>query len=206
MVDSPISVPAPTPHVHAPGRRRMLVTAASVVGGLGVGVALIPFVRSMNPSDKARAAAGPITLDVSKLEYGQQITVQWRNRPVWVLRRTAEMLADLRQPSHLERLRDPDSRVASQQPRYAQNPVRAIRPELFVVIGVCTHLGCIPNFRPDKAPADLGPSWIGGYFCPCHGSRFDLAGRVYLGVPAPTNLVVPPHRYVGASVIQVGVG
>ena len=186
------------------GRRKLLVVAASVTGFAGLAAASIPFIRSLGPSARARAAGGPVTVDISKLEPGQQVSVQWRERPVWVLRRTPVMREILRSPAMRERLRDPDSEVATQQPVYARNELRSIKPEYLVVIGICTHLGCIPTFRPDIAPDDLGKDWRGGYYCPCHGSRFDLAGRVYTGVPAPTNLVVPSHRYLSDTQIIVG--
>lgn len=186
-------------------RRRVLVAGAVVAGGAGAVLAGWPFLRSLWPSARARAAGAPVQVDIARLEPGQQITIEWRGRPVWVLRRTPRMLARMTEAAHLGRLRDPGSRVETQQPPYTRNPHRSLRPEIFVVIGICTHLGCVPTYRPEEAPPDLGPDWIGGYFCPCHGSRFDLAGRVYKGVPAPTNLVVPPHRYLSETVIEVGV-
>jgi len=186
-----------------PRRRRFLVASTTVVGAAGVTVASWPFIASVRPSERALAAGGPIVVDVSKLELGQQITVQWQRKPVWVLRRTAAMLESLAGIS--ERLRDPQSLVTSQQPYYAQNPYRSLRPEYLITVAICTHLGCVPKFRPDLAPTDLGPNWPGGYFCPCHGSRFDFAGRVYAGVPAPTNLVIPPYRFLSDSQVQIGV-
>ncbi|WJW74839.1 ubiquinol-cytochrome c reductase iron-sulfur subunit [Thiohalobacter sp. IOR34] len=182
-------------------RRRLLTAATVVVGGVGAGFALVPFVESMLPSAKAKAAGAPVEADISKLEAGQMIRVEWRGKPVWIVKRTEEMLATL--PELEGTLSDPDSDMP-QQPDYAKNPHRSIKPEILVLIGICTHLGCSPTFRPEVAPADLGPEWKGGFFCPCHGSRYDLAGRVYKGQPAPLNLVVPPHRYVGESVILVG--
>lgn len=184
-------------------RRRFLVTTTTVVGGIGVGLAAVPFLFSLQPSERALAAGAPAVVDVSKLEPGQQITVKWRRKPVWVLRRTPEILTNLK--TLTDQLRDPVSRIESQQPAYARNEYRSIRPEYLVVVALCTHLGCVPSFRPDVAPADLGSDWLGGYFCPCHGSRFDFAGRVFKGVPAPTNLVVPPHRYVSGRIIEIGV-
>jgi len=185
-------------------RRRFLTATAVVAGAAGAAAALAPFLASLRPSARARAAGAPVQVDVSRLEPGQQITVAWRGRPVWLLRRTPGMLERMRDPGHLARLRDPDSRVETQQPPYARNPHRSIRPELFVAIGLCTHLGCVPTYRPEVGPPDLGEDWIGGYFCPCHGSRFDLAGRVFKGVPAPTNLVIPPYRFVSDTVVEVG--
>jgi len=185
-------------------RRRLLIAAATMVGGAGVVAAIVPFVDSWNPSERARSAGAPVSVDFSKLEPGQQIAVNWRGKPVWVLRRTPKMLEDLHSPAIRESLRDPDSKVETQQPAYAQNEFRSIKTEYLVVIGICTHLGCVPTFRPDVAPADLGPGWLGGYFCPCHGSRFDLAGRVYKGVPAPTNLVIPPYRFISDTKVMIG--
>ncbi len=185
-------------------RRRLLIAAATVVGGAGVVAAIVPFIQSWNPSARARSAGAPVSVDFSKLEPGQQMAVSWRGKPVWVLRRTPRMLEDLQSSKLQDSLRDPGSAVATQQPVYAQNEFRAINPEYLVVIGICTHLGCVPTFRPDVAPADLGPDWLGGYFCPCHGSRFDLAGRVYKGVPAPTNLVIPPYRFIAETKVTIG--
>lgn len=184
-----------------PGRRRFLTAATTVVGGVGVAFALVPFISSMQPSAKARAAGAPVRADISKLEEGQMIRVKWRGKPVWVVKRTPEMLDTL--PTLNDQLRDPTSQE-SEQPKYAQNEVRSIKPEILVAIGICTHLGCSPTYRPDVAPADLGAGWKGGFFCPCHGSTFDIAGRVYAGVPAPTNLPVPPHRYLSETEILIG--
>ena len=184
-----------------PGRRRFLTAATTVVGGVGVAFALVPFISSMQPSAKARAAGAPVRADISKLEAGQMIRVKWRGKPVWVVRRTPDMLGTL--PGLDDKLRDPES-LESEQPEYAQNEVRSIKPEILVLIGICTHLGCSPTYRPDVAPADLGADWQGGFFCPCHGSTFDIAGRVYAGVPAPTNLPVPPHRYLSDTEILIG--
>ncbi|GMQ88696.1 MAG: ubiquinol-cytochrome c reductase iron-sulfur subunit [Gammaproteobacteria bacterium] len=188
-----------------PKRRKLLIATASVVGAAGLVATGIPFYESWWPSERARAAGAPVTVDASKLEPGEQITVPWRGRPIWVLRRTPEMLERMRAEKHLQRLRDPNSEVESQQPAYADNEFRSIHEEHLVVIGICTHLGCVPTFRPEVAPEDLGPDWIGGYFCPCHGSRFDFAGRVFVNVPAPTNLVVPPYHYISETLIEVGV-
>jgi ubiquinol-cytochrome c reductase iron-sulfur subunit len=185
-------------------RRKLLVAATGIVGGAGIGAATVPFVVSMTPSARARAAGAPVDADFTALRPGEQAAFEWRGKPVWVLRRTPEMLRALQDPKLRERLVDPDSRVTSQQPPYARNPFRSIRPEYPVLVPICTHLGCVPTFRPEVAPADLGPDWPGGYFCPCHGSRFDLAGRVYRNVPAPRNLVVPPHRYLADTVVRIG--
>jgi ubiquinol-cytochrome c reductase iron-sulfur subunit len=182
-------------------RRRVLIAATSAVGAVGVGFALVPFISSMNPSAKARAAGAPVEADISKLEAGGLLRVKWRGKPIWVVSRTPEMLAAL--PTLDGELADPNSEVP-QQPEYCKNPTRSIKPEYLVAIGICTHLGCAPTYRPDVAPEDLGPAWKGGFFCPCHGSRFDLAGRVYKSVPAPTNLVIPPHTYLSDTTILVG--
>jgi ubiquinol-cytochrome c reductase iron-sulfur subunit len=182
-------------------KRRFLTVATSLVGGLGVVAAGVPFASSLRPSERARALGAPVEVDVSRMEPGSIQRVQWRGRPVWVVYRTEAALERL--PEVESRLRDAESQVP-QQPPYAQNRHRSIRPELLVLVGTCTHLGCSPAYRPEVAPADLGAEWMGGFFCACHGSRFDLAGRVYSGVPAPTNLVVPPHRYISDTVILVG--
>jgi len=184
-------------------RRRVLVAATSVVGAVGVGFALVPFIGSMNPSAKARAAGAPVEADISKLEPGALLRVKWRGKPVWVVHRTEKMLASLAEVEGEGELADPDSK-ASEQPEYTRNRERSIKPQYLVAVGICTHLGCAPTYRPDVAPADLGPTWKGGFFCACHGSRFDLAGRVYRGAPAPTNLVIPPHTYVSETTILVG--
>ena len=183
-------------------KRRFLTMLATGVGAVGAGFAATPFVLSMTPSARAKAAGAPVEVDISKLEVGQMLTVEWRGKPVWILRRTQEMLDKLATVDKL--LADPASKVTDQQPTYAQNAARSIKPEILVLVGICTHLGCSPTYRPEVAPEDLGADWKGGFFCPCHGSKFDLAGRVQSGVPAPTNLIVPPHRYVGESVILIG--
>lgn len=185
------------------GRRRFLTATATVVGGVGAAFVAVPFLKSWSPSERAKAAGAPVEADISKLEEGALMTVEWRGKPVWVLKRTAKMLAEL--PTLNDQLTDPRSETASQQPKYTQNANRSIKPEVLVLVGICTHLGCSPTYRPDVAPADLGPAWKGGFFCPCHGSRFDLAGRVYKGVPAPTNLQVPSYRYLSDSRVLIGV-
>ncbi|MGH8560256.1 MAG: ubiquinol-cytochrome c reductase iron-sulfur subunit [Methylococcales bacterium] len=184
-----------------PGRRRVLRVATSVVGAIGAGFVAVPFLSAMEPSARTRAAGAPVEIDVSKLEVGQLIRVAWRGKPVWVLHRSRESLDSLNPLEDF--LRDPSSRE-SIQPSAASNPFRSIRPEIFLAVGICTHLGCSPTFRPDIAPPDLGSDWKGGFFCPCHGSRFDLAGRVYKSVPAPTNLEIPPYRYLSDTHIIVG--
>ncbi|MBK5966508.1 ubiquinol-cytochrome c reductase iron-sulfur subunit [Thiocystis minor] len=183
-------------------RRRVLVAATSVVGAVGAGYALVPFVASMNPSARARAAGAPVEADVSKLEPGALLRVKWRGKPVWVVHRTPEMIAAL--ASNDPKLVDPKSELATQQPSYCQNATRSIKPEYLIAIGICTHLGCSPTYRPEFAPDDLGSDWKGGFFCPCHGSRFDLAARVFKNVPAPTNLVIPKHAYLNDTTILVG--
>jgi len=189
----------------APGvnkkRRRVLIAATSVVGTVGVGYVAVPFIASMNPSAKARAAGAPVEADIGKLEPGAMLRVKWRGTPVWVVNRTEEMLAALPKLDHL--LADRDS-VASVQPESCRNTTRSLKPKYLVAVGICTHLGCSPTYRPEVAPADLGSEWKGGFFCPCHGSRFDLAGRVYAGVPAPINLEIPKHTYISDTVILIG--
>lgn len=185
------------------GRRRMLLAATAAMGGIGAVYVATPFVLSMDPSEKAKAAGAPVDVDISKLQPGQLMTVEWRGKPVWVLRRNEAMLAGMK--TLADKLRDPKSDELSQQPPYAKNPTRSINPEYMVMVGICTHLGCAPTYRPEFAPPDLGPDWKGGFFCPCHGSRYDLAGRVFLGVPAPSNLVVPPYHFVTATRLVIGV-
>ena len=184
------------------GRRRFLVAATSVVGAAGAVGAAVPFVGSWFPSAKAKAAGAPVKVNISKIEPGQQIVAEWRGQPVFILNRTEEMLQAL--PKLNAELADPNSQ-ASVQPEYVNPEARSIKPEVLVLVGLCTHLGCSPSFRPEVAPADLGAQWLGGYFCPCHGSRYDLAGRVYKSQPAPLNLPVPPHSYESADVIVLGV-
>lgn len=184
-------------------RRRFLTATATVVGGVGAAFVAVPFLKSWSPSERAQAAGAPVEADISKLESGAMLTVEWRGKPVWVLRRTEKMLAEL--PSLNDQVVDPRSETASQQPKYAQNAHRSINPEVLVLVGICTHLGCSPLFLPDVATANLGPDWKGGFFCPCHGSRFDLAGRVYKNAPAPTNLEVPSYRYLSDSRLLIGV-
>jgi len=183
-------------------RRHFLTVATSVTGTAGVVMAAVPFVMSFKPNARAQALGAPVQIDISKLEAGAMVRVMWRGKPVWVLRRTKEMLQLMADAG--AQLADPNSEVIGQQPDYARNEVRSIKPEILVVLGVCTHLGCAPIERFDVAPADLGSDWVGGFYCPCHGSKFDLSGRVYAGVPAPTNLQVPPHRYLGEDLILVG--
>lgn len=183
------------------GRRRFLIAATSIAGGIaGVAVAT-PFMMSMMPSERAKAAGAPVEVDISKVEPGMLLMVEWRGKVVWILNRTPEMLANLKKLDG--QVSDPKSEK-DQQPKYAQNETRSIKPAILVAEGVCTHLGCSPVYRKDIAPADLGSDWLGGFFCPCHGSKFDLAGRVYKSVPAPTNLVVPPHMYLSDTTLLIG--
>ena len=182
-------------------KRQFLTTALSVVGAVGAGYLAVPFLSQMQPSAKAMAAGAPVEVDISKMEEGQLLRVAWRGKPVWILNRTPEALKTL---SAVEaQLADPSS-DESVQPTSSKNAVRSIKPEIFIAVGLCTHLGCSPTFRPEIAPHDLGADWQGGFFCPCHGSKFDLAGRVYRGVPAPTNLDVPPYRYITDTQIIIG--
>jgi len=187
--------------VNDPKRRRMLVRSATALGGIGAAALVLPMLGSMSPSARAKAAGAPVEADISKLTPGQLLTVEWRGKPVWIVNRTEKTLKRLADGGN--KLSDPES-VVEQQPAYAQNTVRSIKPEYLVVVGICTHLGCSPSYRPEIAPPDLGEQWDGGFFCPCHGSKFDMAGRVYSGVPAPTNLEVPPYRYIDDTNIVVG--
>lgn len=182
-------------------RRRFLTVATGALGGVAVAGVATPFVLSFFPSERAKAAGAPVEVDISKLESGQKINVEWRGKPVWVVSRTPEQVENLAKLD--DKLADPKSEVA-QQPEYCQNATRSIKPEILVAIGICTHLGCSPTHRPDIAPADLGSDWLGGFYCPCHGSKFDLAARVYKSVPAPTNMEIPPHKYLGDTVLLIG--
>ena len=182
-------------------RRRFLTTAATVVGGAGAIATTWPFISTMTPSAKTKAIGAPIEVDISELSPGQKITVKWQGKPVWILRRSKKTLDDL--VTLDEDVRDPDS-VENQQPDYARNEYRSIKDEYLVVIGLCTHLGCSPTYVPEEEQNNLGADWKGGFFCPCHGSRFDLAGRVFKGVPAPSNLVVPPYQFLSDTRILIG--
>jgi ubiquinol-cytochrome c reductase iron-sulfur subunit len=183
------------------GKRRFLIGATGVVGGVGAVATAVPFVMSFWPSERAKAAGAPVEVDISKLEPGQKIDVEWRGKVCWIVSRTPTMLASL--PKLTERLADPASQ-ADQQPAYARNEHRSIKAPVWIAVGICTHLGCSPTFRKDVAPADLGADWLGGFFCPCHQSKFDLAGRVYKSMPAPLNLVVPPHKYLSDTRVMIG--
>ena len=183
------------------GRRRFLTTATGVVGGAGAAMAAWPFLASMRPSERAKAAGAPVVAEIGNLQPGQMATFNWRGRPVWVVKRTEGMLAPL--PVLEPKLADPES-AEPQQPDYAQNEFRSIKPDVLVMVGSCTHLGCSPSFRPEAPAPDIDSDWKGGFFCPCHGSKFDLAGRVYKGMPAPLNMVIPPYRYETDSRIVIG--
>ena len=185
-----------------PSKRKFLIAATSAVGGVAAAAVAIPLVLSMQPSARAKAAGAPVEVDIGKVEPGMLLTVEWRGKPVWIVNRTKEMLDML--PKIDGQLTDPNSDMP-QQPAYCKNGTRSIKPEYLVAVGICTHLGCSPTFRPELGAADLGGDWPGGFFCPCHGSRFDLAARVFKGVPAPTNLVIPPHQYVSDTKLLVGV-
>ncbi len=185
-------------------RRRFLTTATAVVGAGGVAAVATPFLSSMAPSARALAAGAPVQYNVSKVEPGQLVRVMWRGKPVWVVNRTEQMLGDL--PSMEANLKDPASDDTNMQPEYAKNGVRAREDKsaYLVLVGICTHLGCSPTFRPEVAPADLGADWKGGFYCACHGSRFDMAGRVYKNVPAGANLEVPPYYFMDDQTILIG--
>jgi len=183
------------------GRRQLLTAATVLTGAVGVAFAAVPFLASWKPSARARALGAPVEIDVSKLEAGALLKVEWRGKPVWVLRRTEEMLQAL--DGLADQLADPASN-SSEQPDYARNAARAVRPEYMIMLGVCTHLGCAPVERFRRGDAEMGADWPGGFYCPCHGSKFDLAGRVFKGMPAPTNLSIPPHTFLDDNRILVG--
>lgn len=182
-------------------RRQFLVTTASVMGAVGAGVAATPFISALSPSAKTAAAVAPVEVDISDLAIGEIRREQWRGQPIWVLRRTQEELDRL--PRLDNQLLDPKS-TESEQPDAARNAYRSLEPGVFVAVGLCTHLGCSPLYRPEIDGEELGEDWQGGFFCPCHGSKFDLAGRVYKGVPAPRNLVIPPYHFVDATHVIIG--
>lgn len=183
-------------------KRKFLIAATSAVGGVAVAGVVLPLVMSMMPSARARAAGAPVEVDIDKIEPGMLLTIEWRGKPVWIVNRTPEMLDLLAKQD--DKLADPNSEMP-QQPEYCRNATRSIKPEYLVAVGICTHLGCSPTFRKEVGAADLGGDWPGGFFCPCHGSRFDLAARVFKGVPAPTNLVIPPHQYLSDARLLIGV-
>jgi len=181
-------------------RRNLIVATSAVAGAAGVGAA-IPFAWSWWPSERAKAAGGPVEADISNIAPGELAVVEWRGKPVWIMRRTKEMLEAVRKAD--DKVTDPKSEVAV-QPEYAKNANRSIKPELLVLVGICSHLGCSPQHKPAEAKAEMGADWAGGFLCACHGSKFDLAGRVYKGAPAPVNLEVPPHRYLSDGAIVIG--
>ena len=184
-------------------KRRFLTNATSVVGAVGVGFVMVPFLSSWMPSARAKAAGAPVDVDISKLEDGQLVRVLWRKKPVWVFKRDKDTVARLDTLNDV--LVDPNNEEP-QQPDYAKNKWRSINPEIAVIIGICTHLGCSPTYRPEVGAADLGgDEWQGGFYCPCHGSKFDLAGRVYKNTPAPINLAIPPYHFVSDTLIRLGV-
>ena len=185
-------------------RRRLLLVATSAAGAVAAAGVAAPFIASWFPSARALAAGAPVQIPVDKLELGQQVTVEWRGKPVWVLKRTPEMLKKIEENAHADFLSDPDCKVP-QQPDYVKPPYRSIKPEILVAVGVCTHLGCSPTLKKEiGAASDMGADWPGGYYCPCHNSRFDLAARVFKGSPAPINLQIPPHRYESDALLVVG--
>lgn len=183
-------------------KRRFLTAATVAVGAVGTGFVAVPFLKSWNPSAKARAAGAPVEVDISKLQPGQLLRVLWQKKPVWIVHRTEKNLKEL---SGLDsQLADPNSEIP-QQPDYIKGTNRSLKDKYLVAVGICTHLGCSPTYRPEVAPEDLGADWLGGFYCPCHGSKFDLSGRVYSGVPAPTNLVIPPYTYLSDTTLNIGV-
>ncbi len=182
-------------------RRQFLTGTAAVLGGLGAGVAAIPFVSTFQPSERAKAIGAPVEANIDQIEPGQRVTYKWRGKPVWIIRRTEEQLAALEQMRDI--LADPDS-TSSVQPEFAENSWRSLNQEYLVLVGICTHLGCSPSFRPLAGDVVMGADSVGGFYCPCHGSKFDLSGRVYAGVPAPTNMDVPPYKFLNESRILIG--
>ena len=184
------------------GRRRFLTATTAVVGAVGAGIAAVPFIKSWNPSARAKLAGAPVTADISGLQEGQRLVLEWRGQPIWIVKRSKAILDAL--PTLDANLRDPQSANKDQQPSYITGETRSIKPEISVLVGLCTHLGCSPEMAAEIKPEPYDPNWKGGYFCPCHKSRFDMAGRVFQGVPAPTNLVVPPHYYENDTTIVVG--
>lgn len=195
--------------VHDPasmGRRKFLTATTAVVGAIGAGFAAVPFIKSWSPSTRAKLAGAPVVADISALQEGQRMILEWRGQPIWIVRRSAALLQAL--PGLNDRLRDPASAVADQQPDYVLEGdvnLRSIRPEISILVGLCTHLGCAPEMAAEIRPEPYDAQWKGGYFCPCHKSRFDMAGRVFQDVPAPLNLVVPPHHYIDDNTVVIGV-
>ncbi|KIQ97109.1 ubiquinol-cytochrome c reductase iron-sulfur subunit [Lysobacter sp. A03] len=187
------------------GRRRFLTATTAVIGAVGAGVAAVPFIKSWNPSERAKQAGAPVTVDITPLEAGQRLVREWRGQPIWIVRRSEAILEAL--PTLDDHLRDPMSENPDQQPEYVLEEfreLRSIKREVSVLVGLCTHLGCSPEMKAEIRPEPFDTAWKGGYFCPCHKSKFDMAGRVYDGVPAPTNLLVPPHFYADDNTIVIG--
>lgn len=192
-----------TAHGGEPNRRDFLYIASATVAVVGAAATLVPLIDQMNPDASTLAAGGPVDVDVSKIAAGSQIVVRWRERPIWIYHRSKQTLDMLQNQKDTSRLSDPNSEQM-QQPPYAQNWHRSVKPEYGVLVGICTHLGCIPMFEPQPSPTQPAANWPGGYFCPCHGSKYDLAGRVFRGVPAPYNLPVPPYRFLTDTRIRIG--
>ena len=185
------------------GRRRFLTGTTVVVGAVGAGIAAVPFIKSWSPSARAKLAGAPVIADISALAEGQRLIVEWRGQPIWIVKRSKAVLAAL--PTLDSQLSDPKSDNKDQQPAYISGELRSIKPEVSVLVGLCTHLGCSPEMKAEIRPEPFDSEWKGGYFCPCHKSKFDMSGRVYSGVPAPTNLVVPPHHYADDNTLVIGV-
>lgn len=185
------------------GRRRFLTATTAVVGAVGAGFAAVPFIKSWNPSERAKLAGAPVTVDISALQEGQRLIQEWRGQPIWIVKRSKAVLDIL--PTLDAQLRDPKSENLDQQPAYITGEARSIKQDISVLVGLCTHLGCSPEMKAEIRPEPFDANWKGGYFCPCHKSRFDMSGRVYQGVPAPTNLVVPPHHFANETTLVIGV-
>lgn len=205
MSNDAVIDPAEGPGPDNAGRRRFLTATTAVVGAVGAGFAAVPFIKSWNPSARAQLAGAPVTADISGLQEGQRLVLEWRGQPIWIVRRSPAILEAL--PTLDDQLRDPMSENLDQQPDYirdASPQLRSLKPEISVLVGLCTHLGCAPEMVAEIRPEPFDANWKGGYFCPCHKSKFDMAGRVYQGVPAPTNLVVPPYYFEDDNTIVVG--
>ncbi len=203
MTHIPSETSVDTTPVEPPSRRDMLYLVTGSVAAVGAAATIWPLIDQMNPDAATIAAAGPVDIDVSQIQEGQRLVTLWAARPVFVVRRPQAALDTLRDPKLISQLRDPNS-DAWQQPEYAKNWSRSIKPEFLVLVGICTHLGCVPLFDPQPDPSNPAPDWLGGFFCPCHGSKYDLAGRVFQGVPAPYNLPVPPYHFADDKTLRVG--
>lgn len=197
------STPLEPGHGPIQSRRDFLFLTTGITAAVGVAATIYPLIDQMNPDAETLARGGPADIDISALQPGQQMIAVWQSHPVFITRRTPEAIAELKNPNLLAILSDPES-LTTQQPDYARNETRSVNPEFGVLVGVCTHLGCIPHFEPTPNPDTPAPNWPGGYFCPCHGSKYDLAGRVYRGVPAPYNLAIPPYRFVNDKLLRIG--